>query len=1081
MATLFKHKGSAAEASNHRAILISSTIGKTIHGVFRDRVVPYVRGGATELQFSAHRGALVSLGAHIVRLHQRWAKQIASAYYSLLRQLAMDVEATDENILALLKKLGYPDCHIAAVAEKLEEPSAMEDLQVPPHLRAVLGEFHSSTWFRLKHDRSLVATARGTRPGDSLADILWTVSFSKFLHLSEERISSLGLHRPLRWNNEVGLCTAIGEHTASKACVTWADDLACIGTSPCPMALIPQIQVIAEALFSELFAMGLRPNFQTGKTEAVVSLRGPQKVAVQQLLHGPQQSTIQLANLPEDASSLRVVPHYVHLGGLISHGGRLKGEIRRRFGIARQSFNDLAPKVFSNPKVNLATRLAIFKATVWLSLTYNIGTWSELVESEQNIWHSGVLRLYRLLLRRLYPAPVVRHFTEDEVLSLVGLPTPRNALRLCRLRHFAQVLTRGTPFFWALVAEEGSWLRAVQDDFGWLYSQITGLTTLPPPDQDPLAWHALIQDSTPRWKGLLKRVSTHSIMVDTIYADVRTFHRKLLDILFQAGLRSRFTSPDVEEDAEDMSEHHVCWICQKQFGSFKAWGSHSFKVHGRTNACRHLQEGSICQSCGKMYPSPERLVRHLRTHAPCRQTLAAQRGFFDAQPYYGSKDVQARIPMDSMKTWLPTSIPVAPRGDGWPMTSAMWSCLRILATAPWETLSSQRIEEVFKQLSALPVHRSELMHLLVSMDHHYQENPNALRALASLTALVQDAFTPQGARLPKPAKKPPLSWLDDLRNLYFARNSGPSRMPTKLLYVVHLFSGTKREDLHSFVAQLPAPSLGVFCPISVDVVLDSNQCNLLSPRQQHQWLSMALRGLIYMLVAGPPCETWSVSRMRFLETQSGPRPLRSSASDDSLWCKAPLRLRELRQLVVGNGLLQFSLLMCAAQAHMCNIALLEHPSASSTRYNQLPPSIWRLKATKLLLLHPGVQVHLVQQGFYGGASPKPTTLMIVCPLMLRYVVQKVIDDGRTCALLPPPVKMGRMAGGYATAPLKRYPPGLCRMISQIALHVSECAQACDPTAPDPLYPIATHLEEMYQTVQLDQEDGHDFFEGPQPN
>ena len=1093
LATLFKHKGSAAEAANHRAILISSTIGKAVHGVFRDRVVPYVRGGATELQFSAHRGALVSLGAHIVRLHQQWAKQvhlcdftlfidIASAYYSLLRQLAMDVEPTDENILTLLKRLGYPDGHIQAVAEKLEEPSAMEDLQVPPHLRAVLGEFHSSTWFRLKNDSSIVATARGTRPGDSLADILWTVSFSKFLHLSEERIASLGLHRPLRWNNEVGLCTALGEHTTSKACVTWADDLACIGTSPSPMTLIPQIQVIAEALFSELFAMGLRPNFQTGKTEVVVSLRGPQKVAVQQLLHGPQQSTIHLANLPDEASHLRVVPHYVHLGGLISHGGRLKGEIRRRFGIARQSFNDLAPKVFSNPKVNLATRLAIFKATVWLSLTYNIGTWSELSESEQHIWHSGVLRLYRLLLRRLYPAPVVRHFTEDEVMSLVGLPTPLNALRLCRLRHFAQVLTRGTPFFWALVAEEGSWLRAVQADFGWLYAQIDGLTTLPPPDQDPLAWHALIQHSIPRWKGLLKRVSTHSIMVDTVFADVRIFHRKLLDILFKAGLRNRFTQANAFEEEEDVPENHVCWICRKEFGSFKAWGSHSFKVHGRTNACRHLQEGSTCQACGKLYPSPERLVRHLRTHAPCRQTLAAQRGFFDAQPYYGSKEVQARTPIDSMKTWLPTSVPVAPRGDGWPMTSAMWSCLRILVGISWDTTSRQHIEDTFKQLSTFPIHRSEILHLLASMDNYYQSNPNALHTLASLAELVQEAFTPRGSPAPKPAKKPPTSWLNDLENLFYVNSQGPSRMPTRLLYVVHLFSGTKREgDLHSFVAQLPAPSLGVFCPISVDVVLDSSQCNLLSPRQQHQWLSMALRGFIYMLVAGPPCETWSVSRMRFLETRTGPRPLRSTASDDSLWCKAPLRLRELRQLVVGNGLLQFSLLMCAAQACMCNIALLEHPSASSTRYNQLPPSIWRLKATKLLLLHPGVQLHLVQQGFYGGSSPKPTTLMIICPLVLRYVVQKVIDDGRTCAVLPPPVKMGRLGTGYATAPLKRYPPGLCRMISQIALKVSECAQACDPLASDPLFPISNHLEEMYQTVLLDQEDGQDFFEGPQPN
>ena len=307
-----------------------------------------------------------------------------------------------------------------------------------------------------------------------------------------------------------------------------------------------------------------------------------------------------------------------------------------------------------------------------------------------------------------------------------------------------------------------------------------------------MAWHALIQNPTPRWEGIVEEG-------------------------FHTQYHGRYCLCRCQnlpfEDTENMAEHHVCWICQKEFGSFTAWGSHSFKVHGRTNACRHLQEGSICQSCGKMYPSPERLVRHLRTHAPCRQTLAAQRGFFDAQPYYGSRDVQARIPMDSMNTWLPTSVPVVPRGDGWPMTSAMWSCLRILAVAPWETLSYQRIEEVFKQLSTFPVHRSELLHHLASMDHHYQGNPNALRALASLTELVQDAFTPQGAPIPKPAraKKAPTSWLEDLRNLYFVRNSGPSRMPTKLLYVVHLFSGTKRREtsipLESFVPSVLMLSL----------------------------------------------------------------------------------------------------------------------------------------------------------------------------------------------------------------------------------------------------------------------------------
>ena len=75
LSTLFKHKGSPSEASNHRAILISSTLGKTFHNVFRERTMPYVRAGASELQYSAHPGSLVSLAAHTVGLHQNWAKQ----------------------------------------------------------------------------------------------------------------------------------------------------------------------------------------------------------------------------------------------------------------------------------------------------------------------------------------------------------------------------------------------------------------------------------------------------------------------------------------------------------------------------------------------------------------------------------------------------------------------------------------------------------------------------------------------------------------------------------------------------------------------------------------------------------------------------------------------------------------------------------------------------------------------------------------------------------------------------------------------------------------------------------------------
>lgn len=638
------------------------------------------------------------------------------------------------------------------------------------------------------------------------------------------------------------------------------------------------------------------------------------------------------------------------------------------------------------------------------------------------------------------------------------------------------------PFFWALVAEEGSWLRAVTEDFAWLYSQIEGLTCLPPPWENSAAWHHLILTAQPRWKGLIKRVSEHSRMVDKISADVRTFHRKFLDLLFKAGLRHRFSHLQPDEPDADIATGHVCWICSKEFASFKAWGSHSFKAHGRTNACRHLQTGTTCDACGKMYPSNERLVRHLRTHAPCRQTVATMRQFVEAQPYYGSRVVRERLPTDSMKTWLPTSLPTVPAGDAWPMTSAMWTCLRLLSTVPWATLAPERIPDIHTCLCLHPVHYTEMVHLLDSLDSFYGGQATALQNLLTLRALVVSSFTPRGTRPVQALKKPPLEWLDEVPHLYYVHCSGPPRTRTRLLYVVHLFSGTKRQgDLHSHVAQLPAPDCGVFCPISVDVVLDGEKCNLLSPHQQHKWLTFAMQGALYMVVSGPPCETWSVSRLRFLETFQGPRPLRASSSDSSLWCQPPLRLKELRQLLVGNGLLIFSLLMVAAQTYKANLALLEHPSASATRYNRVTPSIWRLKALRLLLCHPNIELHYVQQGYYHGLSPKPTTLLISCPMAMRSLVQRIIDDGRSRGTLPPPIVMGRKDKSYSTAPLKRYPAPFCRMISALAFHLHDCAAPCDPHSSDPVHSWALHLETMYQQVTDNHEDGNDFYQGPHSN
>ena len=102
------------------------------------------------------------------------------------------------------------------------------------------------------------------------------------------------------------------------------------------------------------------------------------------------------------------------------------------------------------------------------------------------------MRLYRRLLSKLHSFDEIFKSPDSWILQRTGLPSPDLALRLCRLRYFGQALGRGNEVLWALAAEEGSWILTVRSDFDWLYGQISGLTSMPCPRQDPGAWHSLI-------------------------------------------------------------------------------------------------------------------------------------------------------------------------------------------------------------------------------------------------------------------------------------------------------------------------------------------------------------------------------------------------------------------------------------------------------------------------------------------------------------------------------------------------------------------------------------------------------------
>ena len=323
LATLFK-KGTSTEAENYRAILVSSSLGKCFHNLWRKRSLPWMRAMADPMQISATSGALVAQAAHVIRLHLGQGKtngvscfavflDIQSAYYRLLRQHSMDLDLSDLGIMTLIQRLGLHDLDFDAVAKALQEPSTLSQIDCPGHLHCMISLFHSQTWFILADDDRLVTTHRGTRPGDGFANVVWNLTYSKFLHRVSVRLAATGAYQPLPWNGCQGLLCSKGDQMVQYFTTTWADDTAVMGWTVDATTVVPTVQVTTEVLYEELLKLGMRPNTKPGKTEAIVDIRGKASVPCRQHLHHGLKGRIPLRFSETGLEDLRTVPFTITL------------------------------------------------------------------------------------------------------------------------------------------------------------------------------------------------------------------------------------------------------------------------------------------------------------------------------------------------------------------------------------------------------------------------------------------------------------------------------------------------------------------------------------------------------------------------------------------------------------------------------------------------------------------------------------------------------------------------------------------------------------------------------------------------
>ena len=1055
---LYKGRGSMQDASSYRGILVSSHVAKAFHNVYRQEALPFHLATADPLQFGGTPGMGVDFASHTLRLFLRnhqlagvscpvFYLDIKSAYYRLLRCLAIGPTCSYNEFIRLMRTMDIPPDAAECLIRATHDPNALTAAGAPEWLRQMGAAFHKHTWYHVRGDNAVTATLRGTRPGDGWADLLFNMVLSKVTQDIEKELCDLGLEIVLTWNGQRSFEAQAPGPVETKAMqVAWADDLAILVKHGSASQLMEALPVVISTYIDRLASRGLLLNFGSGKSEVLLLLRGAGSQQLRRDIFSQPEPSIDIHTDLCGSFSVRLVYRYKHLGVTVHANGHLMSELRLRVGQSNAAFNKFRAAIFQNTKLALCKRVNIFNACVFSIFFWGSGTWPVLRACEFRYCHGAFLRLLRRLIAKDVPQELSVQWSETQLCAFVRILPFTAQLRAQRIAYYGRLVAKAPDPLWALLAQERQWLDNVKLDLEWFWTQIQSKVFRPRlVDPDGLQyWRDIILHHPGTWKGLLKKMRAHVLLQQDIAVARSQFHKDFLARLGDLDLLPHDANPPQRPQVEDC---FFCLPCGKAFATRTAWATHSFRKHHRRARERFVVDQTVCGHCFHAFHSPHRLYLHLRTSPTCFQALRLQGISVDPLPGKGSKSwcPEAEFTLCPFQQAAGPAGPVPADEDAIPTISDHECAL---------LLDLMNLEVQWQELVPLPDNPVDLWPAVceairthpVSMQEVYQvcevwfafvrrEHPRGRRLVSTFYHVVEQTIRLAMARCsyewicPDLLDAQPTFWnhqtaeaqLAEIPLEHWQRCPSPTTGPCFYQPVfLHLFSGRRRSgDFQDKLEQMDFSSVGWHpVVISMDVVLDAKWGNALDKTTQQFWLDLAKRGAIAGLLAGPPCETWSVSRERFWKELVGPRPLRRQSC---LWGLPSLSLGEARQLLVSNGLLMFALQLFLELWIRGQWAALEHPAHPDSERFRDAPSIWDLAILKLLCGLPHVQLATILQGYLGALSPKPTSILLSHSVHFEDFAKKFYVR----STLPPAVTMGRSNGGlYNTAPLKEYPAAL---------------------------------------------------------
>ncbi|CAE7848430.1 unnamed protein product [Symbiodinium sp. KB8] len=445
---LAKRAAAAFSMDKFRSILVSSLPGKVLHRQYRTALIPPLQQVRGDLQ----AGALPSISTEAIimaartfrdiMVHRRHAWSLTffdvrAAYYRVLRQILVKTGDQEWALRKLLHELGVPPQALQELAQKMDSIGILADAGVPEHLCHLLADAMQGTWFRIDCGTALTLTRRGVRPGDCLADVLFSFTFSAYLASTGEALRGAGVCTDMP---QVNVSPPWKAPSLDKdlSCASWADDFVHLAAQLCHKTIATRVTRVVEIFVGQADSIGMQLTFATDKTATMLSHASVQDGPVQEDADGQFLNVV--SPVTGTCHRLPVVSAYRHLGGIATVSGTPAPEIGFRHSLALKVVRPLRSRLFSAYGIPFPTRCLLLRSLVMSRYMFGSAALSLHTAVHKRLWAKHFVALWRVLWRRR-PGEHSRH--SYAVLGSAQAPTPPLALALARAVLFRQLLASG--------------------------------------------------------------------------------------------------------------------------------------------------------------------------------------------------------------------------------------------------------------------------------------------------------------------------------------------------------------------------------------------------------------------------------------------------------------------------------------------------------------------------------------------------------------------------------------------------------------------------------------------------------------